>query len=314
MLKKLIGIYVLLCLSIGVVIAPGFWWEKSKVPSLKQKDFWKNVGNDKYVMVEFYTKACPYCEELYPKMNRIYDEFTGPNSKRKDILFFKVDGEECPKIADSLAITAFPMIYTFKPKDQRFPDKYRFDNTYSDIKGYILALPVLGGDKTSKAESQTTQASIDAAEKKVKLLEARLKEMEKKEEQIVLGTKQKSGDSKNSSIGEGQPTAASELGIDVLQDVLKKHRRMVKKSVTSLQKGIAESFARGPKIAHQDSSKSEKHQETEVSDDDDEEVVDYDYKHAWIVRISLFLVIGYSLAIMVDRMRSLDSTGKNTRI
>lgn len=303
----------LVVLLFGATISPGFWWEKSKLPTLKQKDFWKTVGNDKYVMVEFYTKACPYCEELCPKMNKIYDEFAGPNSKRKDIVFYKVDGEESPKIADALAITAFPMIYTFKPGDKRFPDKYRFDNTYSDIKGYIEALPSASSTGAPAAKPAASNGALEAAEKKIKQLEQRLKEVEQREAQIKSQAAQAGktpGTSKPEAAVVSAGLSATELG-----EVLKKHQRVVKKSVKRLQKGIEQSFANGVQHSHKPNLTPPKEEKTaEEEEDDDDEVVDYDYKNAWIVRLALFVVIGFAAAIMFDRIRILESVTKNTRI
>lgn len=304
----------LVVMLFGATICPGFWWEKSKLPTLKQKDFWKTVGNDKYVMVEFYTKACPYCEELCPKMNKIYDEFAGPSSKRKDIVFYKVDGEESPKIADALAITAFPMIYTFKPGDKRFPDKYRFDNTYSDIKGYIEALPSVSPAGGAAAKSDGSNGALETAEKKIKQLEQRLKEVEQREAQIkeqVAKAAQSPGTAKQETTVVSAGLSVTELG-----EVLKKHQRVVKRSVKRLQKGIEQSFANGVQHSHKPNltpPKEEKTAETEGEDDDDE-VVDHDYKNGWIVRLALFVVVGFAAAIMFDRIRILDSVTKNTRI
>ena len=303
----------LVVLLVGATISAGFWWEKSKLPTLKQKDFWKTVGNDKYVMVEFYTKACPYCEELCPKMNKIYDEFAGPNSKRKDIVFYKVDGEESPKIADALAITAFPMIYTFKPGDKRFPDKYRFDNTYSDIKGYIEALPSASPAGSSASKPAASNGALEAAEKKIKQLEQRLKEVEQREAQIKAQAAQASqtpGTAKQEATIVAAGVTVTELG-----EVLKKHQRVVKKSVRRLQKGIEQSFANGAQHSHKPNLTPLKEEKTaEEEEDDDDEVVDYDYKNAWIVRLALFVVIGFAAAIMFDRIRILESVTKNTRI
>ena len=132
---------ILLFYLMFTVAAEAFWWENYKAPQWTAKQLLQNSGGDKYIFVEFYTKSCHFCEKLYPKMNKIIDEFTGPKGIRKDILFVKVDAEKRHSLLDELGVEEFPTMFLFKPGNKKYPDRYVWDHTVEEIRGYLLSFP-----------------------------------------------------------------------------------------------------------------------------------------------------------------------------
>jgi thiol-disulfide isomerase/thioredoxin len=163
------------------VTGEAFWWEKYKAVSWTSKQLTQNIGGDKYIFVEFYTKACHFCEKLYPKMNKIIEEFSGPKGTRKDIVFVKVDGEKRSALLDELGVEEYPTMFLFKPGNKKYPDRYVWDHSLEDIRGYLLSFPPAPGfgkkelppTTTDKKEvSEADQKELEALKKRIKELEA----------------------------------------------------------------------------------------------------------------------------------------------
>lgn len=150
------------CLLSQQVQGVGFWWEKSKAFSLNTKNFDKYVGQDKYVFLEFYSKSCIYCEKFMPDLNRLVDEFNGPNGSRPDILIAKINGEENDQIAENYNVHLFPTFVLLFPGNDSFPHKFVFERDYKTVKKYLEAIPKFGGSK-----GQDTSRDSEALKKSV---------------------------------------------------------------------------------------------------------------------------------------------------
>ena len=46
------------------------WWEDTKVPILNDTNFYDIVGHDKYVVVNFFTRTCIFCQNLAPEYEK----------------------------------------------------------------------------------------------------------------------------------------------------------------------------------------------------------------------------------------------------
>lgn len=277
------------------VAGEAFWWENYKAIPWTAKQLSQNIGGDKYIFVEFYTKSCHFCERLYPKMNKIIDEFTGPKGLRKDMIFVKVDGEKRSSLLDELGVEEYPTMFLFKPGNKKYPDRYVWDHNLEDIRGYLLSFPSAPGyeKKDNRPSSTEKQENSDASKKELEELKKRVKELEAIQKDTDLVT----------------PA--------IFKDLMEKHKAVVKTSVRRLSRNIktlksstikiegADLNERAETATSQTESNSDNKQETE-----DEEEEDFEYQHAWLVRIICFVLIGVVFAIMLERKKALDFVSK----
>lgn len=135
---------LVLVACLASVQAEAFWWDKVKAPKLNTKQFNKEAGGEKYVFVEFFTKACVYCEQFYPSFNKVYEDFTGSKALRNDITIIKIDGEETPDIPKRYGINSYPAFILLYPNDYIFPQKYLYERNYKVMRDYLMVLPKAG--------------------------------------------------------------------------------------------------------------------------------------------------------------------------
>ena len=119
--KFLLQASLCLFLTLPVVSSEAFWWDKVKAPKYTEEMFDNVAGKGKYVFIEFFTKGCGFCEQFYPEFNKVYDEFTGTNALRDDILIIKIDGEEDSNVAHRYGVGSFPTFILLYPNDYIFP-------------------------------------------------------------------------------------------------------------------------------------------------------------------------------------------------
>lgn len=268
---------------IGQASCAAFWWEKAKPQLLNRKSFKNVIGKDKYVFVDFYTKACPYCEKLYPKVNQVMDEYA---SKRPDIVFAKVDAEESPELADEYGVEQYPWLLVFKPGDVKFPETYNYDHTYNALKGYLDSLP-----STKKPIAEKSSNSNDADQKTIAALRDRIKQLEKIE----------SSKDNMTTIG--------------LKDLINTHEKSMDKSIKNLKRNL-QNFKKTQFQPKTQSSEAEtsapaaSHTASEDAEDDSD--VDYGYSHAWWIKMSCLGAIGGVFFIVFDRNRMLNRA--NTKL
>lgn len=294
---------VLVLMIAFYVKSEAFWWENYKAVSWTSKQLSNNRGGNKYIFVEFYTKSCEYCQKLYPKMNKVIDYFTGPNSPRRDILFVKVDGEQSSRIMDDLGINQFPMLYTYKPGDKLYPDQYMFDHSFEEIRDYLKALPPAPGfDKKDKnspggdtrdGNGRSGQSEVD--KKEIEALKKRLKELQEiqKDTEVVTPALFKDLIS--------QHNKSIKLSVKKLIRSVKK----MKRSTIKLEIGSSKRETTALSVASISGGEEEDTQ-GEKDQGQEEEEEDFEYKHAWLVRTFCLFCVGAVFALLAQRLRSID--------
>ena len=85
---KIILVFILILIS--KISSKKEWWENSKVFEFTNDNIHEYIGSDKYIIIEFYTKWCMYCRNLFPIYEEIFKIF---NSTRKDIIIGRINGE-----------------------------------------------------------------------------------------------------------------------------------------------------------------------------------------------------------------------------
>lgn len=135
---------LILCLLLlaPLCLAEKFWWEKMKAVKLTERNYKGILGKDKYVFVEFYSKSCGYCEELYPVLNKLIAEIETGKFPRKDIMLARIDAEEFTEVADELQVDRYPTIYLYKPNDPEYPEKYDYSHKLTHFKNYLSTHPL----------------------------------------------------------------------------------------------------------------------------------------------------------------------------
>ncbi len=62
-------------------------------------------------IVLFYKEKCPYCNA----MKKILTKFSGmPAAKGKEISYFQLDRENCPKTVETLQVGRIPSLFIYK--------------------------------------------------------------------------------------------------------------------------------------------------------------------------------------------------------
>lgn len=273
---------VVLCLAANASCA-GFWWEKARQQTLKAKTFKNVVGKDKYVLVDFYTKACPYCEDLYPIVNRIMDELA---ISRKDIIFAKLDGEESPSISEMYGIEGYPNLRLFKPGDSKYPENYPYEHKYNALKGYLMTLPPLNKEVVKSNEAEL---------KIIANLRQRVKELERIE------------------------SSKENMTSVELRDIIASHDRSINRSIKSFKRNLANfkkiefrpSLASTPREKESIPAANLAHEEEAPVDDSD---VDFGYQHAWLVKLLCFVGIGGVFGLIFERNRAINNARRKNNI
>lgn len=75
--------------------------------------FEKIIGQEKPVLIDFYTEWCPPCKILAPIMEALSKEY------EDKVVFAKMNIDECPMTATRLQIDRIPTIVLFKNKEAK---------------------------------------------------------------------------------------------------------------------------------------------------------------------------------------------------
>lgn len=229
------------------------------------------------MFVDFYTKSCMYCEKLYPKMNKIIDEFA---NKRPDIIFMKVDGEDEPNLADDFEVGKYPTLILFRPGDKLYPDKFEYSHSEKEIKAYLDSLvPV------KKTDQDRVSNEID--QKLIAALRSRVKELESME------------------ANKGNMTSVE------LKDLIASHEKSMNRSITKLRRNLRnfKKTQETPIRIQVDHSATTPTPTTPTPDADDDQAdadTDYSYQHSYWVKLGCFICIGCTFGLIYERHRALN--------
>ena len=113
------------------------WWEESNTLTLTNENFDDFVGNNKYVIVEFFTTWCKYCREMFPEYEKLFNYYNNNNTKRNDIIIARVDANKADVIALKYGIYQFPLIVMFYPKNKKIMDVFQGKRIFDFMKMWI---------------------------------------------------------------------------------------------------------------------------------------------------------------------------------
>ena len=80
------------------------------------------VGQNKYVLIKFYTKWCRFCKLLSPEYDKLVDIF---NNTRKDIIIGRLEADSNDITASKYGINQFPILALFAPGSKRIIAVYQ---------------------------------------------------------------------------------------------------------------------------------------------------------------------------------------------
>lgn len=143
------------------------WWEDSKALDLTSATFFDYVGQEKYVIVDFYTKWCRACRYTHPEYDKFVD-FIKEN--RNDVIVTRIEAGENNDIATEYAIAGYPTILMFKPFNKEIHSMFGWkiprtvDNFALWVKELAPRVNETGSSRTcnpGKSESEDETANYD---------------------------------------------------------------------------------------------------------------------------------------------------------
>ena len=136
MLKRnilLLSFFILLT-TISEISCIKEWWEDTKVPILNETNFYDFVGKEKYVVVEFFTKACIYCKYLAPEYEKFYELYL---TKRDDVLITKIECFMSRKICMDYGVFAYPFIALYFPESKKMKSVFKYKRTAEELDKWV---------------------------------------------------------------------------------------------------------------------------------------------------------------------------------
>ena len=110
------------------------WWEDTKVPILNETNFYDIIGHEKYVVVEFFTKACIYCKYLAPEYEKFYELYL---TKREDVAITKIECIISKKICMDYGVFAFPFIALYFPDSKKMKSVFKYRRTAEELDKWV---------------------------------------------------------------------------------------------------------------------------------------------------------------------------------
>ena len=110
------------------------WWEDTKVPILNETNFYDIIGHEKYVVVEFFTKACIYCNYLAPEYEKFYELYL---TKREDVAITKIECIISKKICMDYGVFAFPFIALYFPESKKMKSVFKYRRTAEELDKWV---------------------------------------------------------------------------------------------------------------------------------------------------------------------------------
>ena len=128
-----LSIFVLL-VTISQISCIKEWWEETKVPILNETNFYDIIGKEKYVVVEFFTKACIYCKYLAPEYEKFYELYL---TKRDDVMITKIECFMSRKICTDYGVFAYPFIVLYFPESKKMKSVFKYKRTAEELDKWV---------------------------------------------------------------------------------------------------------------------------------------------------------------------------------
>ena len=128
-----LSIFILL-LTISQISCIKEWWEDTKVPILNETNFYDIIGKEKYVVVEFFTKACIYCKYLAPEYEKFYELYL---TKRDDVMITKIECFMSRKICTDYGVFAYPFIVLYFPESKKMKSVFKYKRTAEELDKWV---------------------------------------------------------------------------------------------------------------------------------------------------------------------------------
>ena len=127
------------------------------------------VGQNKYVLIKFYTKWCRFCKLLSPEYDKLVDIF---NTTRKDIIIGRLEADSNDITATKYGINQFPIVALFAPGSKRIVSVYQGIRQSDHMANWIKA-------SCPKIEINEDEQKDNKKEKNEEFLEIDLEEINK---------------------------------------------------------------------------------------------------------------------------------------
>ena len=95
---------------------------------VSSKDFKELINSNELIIVDFYADWCGPCRMLSPNIEKLSEEY-------KNIIFAKVNVDDCSELAQELGITSIPAVFFFK--DAKVINSFVGFKPYEEIKTII---------------------------------------------------------------------------------------------------------------------------------------------------------------------------------
>ena len=157
------------------------------------------VGNEKYVLVEFYTKWCRYCKDLAPEYEKLYEHY---QQHRQDVIISRIEGGANYAVLARYGIQSFPIIALFVPGDRRIKNVYQSQRTFERFNEWITALcPVIEVKNNTKDNNNVT-SSNNISESELDEMKQQIEKMRNEFDEInkaLIETKEKMNNLRNNN-------------------------------------------------------------------------------------------------------------------
>lgn len=131
---------ILLLLSVAQLADA--WWENSKVLTLTSSTFESLVGNDKHVVVEYFTPWCHWCRRMFDDYEAVWEHYNGPQGagSSTNVLIARINADDHTETVSRQGINAYPSIVYYKPGHGRPFSHFHGDRTAAKFIAWIDAL------------------------------------------------------------------------------------------------------------------------------------------------------------------------------
>ena len=127
-----------------VVVVSANWWESSNTLSVTDSNFKSIIGQDKHLVLEFYSPACVYCKQIKQDYEGLWSHFNDPQSNwySGSVSVARSNSLENPQVAQVYSVSSFPTILFFAAGSTEPLSKFSGPrNKYTFIKWVNELLP-----------------------------------------------------------------------------------------------------------------------------------------------------------------------------